>query len=88
MGLLLVFAAGYVLGSRAGEESFDEVVKAANAIRRSDEFKGLVSALRAHAADSLRGVADMIERHGDTADGEVATSSDLLERVRLLSSRR
>ena len=26
MGLLLVFAAGYVMGSRGGSESFDEVV--------------------------------------------------------------
>ena len=64
MGMLFVFAAGYVLGSRGGDESFDEVVKALRAIRRSEEFDGLVKAAKVHAASSLRGLADMVEQLG------------------------
>ena len=87
MGMLFVFAAGYVLGSRGGDESLDEVVKALRAIRRSEEFDGLVKAAKVHAASSLRGLADMVEQLGDGGDERVVPS-DLLERVRLLASRR
>jgi hypothetical protein len=87
MGMLIVFAAGYVLGSRGGDESFDEVVKALRAIRRSEEFDGLVKAAKVHAASSLRGLADMVERLGDGGD-EPVVPSDLLERVRVLAGRR
>ncbi len=87
MGLLFVFAAGYVLGSRGGDESFDEVVKALRAIRQSEEFDGLVRAAKVHAAASLRGLAEMVEQLGDGGDERVVPS-DLLERVRVLASRR
>lgn len=92
MGILLVFAAGYALGSRGSDERLDEVVSACRAIRRSDEFNGLVSAIRAHAAHSLRGLATTIERFGADQDHDddrdVAQPTDLLERVRLLAARR
>ena len=87
MGMLFVFAAGYVFGSRAGDDSLDEVVKALRAIRRSEEFDGLVKAAKVHAASSLRGLADMVEQLG-AGDDERVVSSDLLERVRLLAGRR
>jgi len=83
MGLLLVFAAGYVMGARAGAESLDEVIDAVQAIRESDEFHDLVAALRTHAAGSLRGLATMLEKGRDEA-AERTTPSDLLDRVRLL----
>ena len=87
MGLLLVFAAGYVMGARAGEESLDEVIDAVHAIRKSDEFRDLVSALRTHAADSLRGLATMMEKGRDASDGRAAPS-DLLDRDTLLVGER
>ena len=62
MGLVLFFAAGYVMGSRAGGESLDEVIDAVHAIRESEEFHDFVKALRTHAADSLRGLATMLEK--------------------------
>ena len=83
MGLLLVFAAGYVMGARAGGESLDEVIDAVHAIRESDEFHDLVSALRTHAADSLRGLATMMENGREPTDART-TPSDLLDRVKLI----
>lgn len=83
MGLLLVFAAGYVMGSRAGSETLDEVVGAVRAIRESDEFNDLVTALRNHAADSLRGLAAMVEHGRESAD-DPGVPTDLVERVRLI----
>lgn len=83
MGLLLVFAAGYVMGARAGGESLEEVIDAVQAIRESDEFHDLVSALRTHAADSLRGLATMMENGREPTDGRT-TPGDLLDRVKLI----
>ena len=83
MGLLLVFAAGYVMGARSGGESLDELVDAVHAIRESEEFHDFVKALRSHTAHSLRGLATMLESERDRT-GEHSGSSDLLERVRLI----
>jgi hypothetical protein len=85
MGLLLVFAAGYVMGARAGSESLDDVVDAVQAIRESDEFHDLVKALRTHAAHSLRELATMME-NGRTASNTpgTTTTGDLVDRVRLI----
>lgn len=87
MGLVLVFAAGYVMGARAGGETLDEVVDAVHAIRESEEYHDFVKALRSHAAHSLRGLASMIEKGRDhsanTTSGDPA-SGDLLDRVRLI----
>jgi hypothetical protein len=83
MGLVLVFAAGYVMGSRAGGESLDEVIDAVHAIRESDEFHDFVKALRTHAAHSLRGLATMLEKDRE-ASVVRGTPNDLLERVRVI----
>ena len=87
MGLIVVFAAGYVFGTRADAESLDEVVDALRTLRRSEEFHEVVKAARVHVAESLRGLAGMIER-GATDTQDVDSPIDLLERVRLLSRRR
>lgn len=83
MGLLLVFAAGYVMGARGGGESLDDVVDAVRAIRDSEEFHDFVKALRTHTAHSLRGLATTLE-NGRQREGGQPVSSDLLERVRLI----
>jgi hypothetical protein len=82
MGMLLVFAAGYVMGSRAGGETLDDVVDAVHAIRESEEFHDFVRALRSHAAHSLRGLATIVEKGREPTDEPRPT--DLLERVRLI----
>ena len=82
MGLLLVFAAGYVMGARAGSESLDDLVDAVQAIRASEEFDDLVKALRKHAAHSLRGLATMLENGREPAVQR--DPSDLLDRMKLI----
>jgi len=89
MGLLLVFAAGYVMGTRAHGESLDEVVDAMRAIRESEEFHDFVKAVRTHTAHSLRGLATFVESPRPRTDGETSRGSvDLLERVRFIVGRR
>ncbi len=90
--MLLVFAAGYVMGARAGDETLDEVIDAVHALRESDEFHDLVQAVRAHAAQSLHGLATMIE-HGMTPQARTPTdhtgeSADLVDQVRSIFQRR
>jgi hypothetical protein len=82
MGLLLVFAAGYVMGARAGAESLDDVVDAVHAIRQSEEFDDLLKALRKHAAHSLRGLATMLENGREPAPDRVP--NDLLDRMKVI----
>ncbi|MEY2580731.1 MAG: hypothetical protein QOE09_580 [Ilumatobacteraceae bacterium] len=82
MGLLLIFAAGYVMGARAGTDSLDDVVDAVHAIRQSEEFDDLVKAMRKHAAHSLRGLATMLESGREQAVERAP--NDLLDRMRLI----
>lgn len=84
MGLLLVFAAGYVMGARAGDEGLDDVIRAVQAIRESDEFNDLVKAMRRHAAHSLRGLATMLENGREQVMADRAAPSDLVDRVKLI----
>jgi hypothetical protein len=83
MGVVLIFAAGYVMGSRAGGETLDDVVDAVQAIRESEEFHDFVKAVRVHAAHSLRGLATMLEK-GREQSQDAGSSGDLLDRVRLI----
>ncbi len=88
MGILLAFAAGYVLGARGGSEDFDDVVQALRAIRQSDEFEDLLKSLRSHAAHTLRELATMLDRTGAEGDGLTSmTTHDLVERVKSLVGR-
>jgi hypothetical protein len=88
MGILLAFAAGYVLGARGGSEDFDDVVQAIQAIRRSDEFADLVKSLRSHTAHTLRELAALLERVGVEGEGgQSVTTQDLVDRVKTLIGR-
>jgi hypothetical protein len=83
MGIIFAFAAGYVIGARAGREELDDVVQALQAIRDSDEFRDLVRSLRVHAAHTLREVAAMLDgsSSGPGALRSVSTQ-DLVDRVK------
>jgi hypothetical protein len=84
MGFVLVFAAGYVIGARAGSDDFDEIVRAFQAIRRSDEFHDLVTALRSHAGQTLRRLGDVVEKGSREDLPAVPSTQDLVAKVRQL----
>jgi hypothetical protein len=83
MGLLMAFAVGCVVGARAGSEDFSDVVQSVHAIRESEEFRDLVTALRSHASQTLRSLADMVDKPGTDA----ISTQDLVERVTRLVGR-
>jgi hypothetical protein len=83
MKMLFALAAGYVLGASAGSRDFDELFDSVRAIRDSEEFHDFLSALRSHASQTLRELADMLERVGP----EAVTSNDLVERVKQMAAR-
>jgi len=56
MGTLFGFAVGYVIGARAGNEGFDDLLRALTAIRSSEEYQGFMSSLRSHLRHTLREV--------------------------------
>lgn len=81
MGVLFAWAAGYVVGTRAGPKGFDDIVRAAKDLRDSDEVRALVSALRSHAAHTLHSTADLLE-HAEIP--HPAQAGDLVDRVRAM----
>jgi hypothetical protein len=83
VGIVLAFAVGYLVGANAGHEGYEEVVESLRAVRASDEFNGLLTALRSHASASLRQLGDLI----DEGSGDDAGPVRLLERVRTLMGR-
>jgi hypothetical protein len=68
------------MGSRVGEQNYDEVVQAFKEVRDSDEFATLLGALRTHAGHMFRQAADWL----DDAEARVPTTTDILDRVRTL----
>lgn len=83
MGIVLAFAVGYIVGANSGQESYRDVVESLRAVRQSEEFDGLVAAVRGHVGASLRQLADFVEEsgHDDVAPARI------LERVRTLMAR-
>ena len=75
MGMFLAAAAAYIVGANAGKQNFDNVVHSLDAIRRSDEFRDLVEAVRIHVAGTLREVAGAIDQPGASTPRSRTTSS-------------
>jgi hypothetical protein len=66
------------VGAQAGNEGYDEIVASLRAVRDSEEFKGLVSALRSHASYALSEIAQRL-----TAESEQpGPVQEVLGRVR------
>jgi hypothetical protein len=87
MGPIVALAVGYVVGARSGGKSLDDLLRAARAVRQSDEFTDLVSAARVHLAHTMREMATIVE-HGVTPGATDDTGGDLIERVSQLVGRR
>lgn len=60
MRTMFGFAVGYLVGSKAGSEGYDELVRSAKAIRDSEEVQHFVALLREHASHVLREVGDWV----------------------------
>lgn len=56
MGTLFGFAVGYVIGARAGNEGFEEVMRGLRAIRQSEEYQAFVETVREHFLQTVREV--------------------------------
>jgi ABC-type transporter Mla subunit MlaD len=81
MKVLLALVAGYAIGASAGNRDFDQLVQSMRAIRESEEFDDFVAALRAHAGQTLRELANLVDRVGPPAPD----SDDLVARVRQIA---
>jgi len=80
MGIFVALAVGYVVGAKTGSKDLDQLVKSLRALRESEEFADVVSAVRSHLGHTLREVAGVLEG-GTGADRE---SGDMVDRVRQL----
>lgn len=80
---MLAFAVGYIVGANAGQDGYQDVVESVRAVRESEEFRGLLSALRSHASATFRQLSVLVD---DTQD-EQFNPSRLLDRVRDLMDR-
>ena len=83
MGIALAFAIGYLVGANTGREGYQEVVDSLAAVRDSEEFKGLLSAVRTHLSATLRQWSEVIDEGTD----DTLARGHLLERVRTLVGR-
>ena len=77
MGTLFGFAVGYVIGARAGNEGFDDLLRALSAIRRSEEYQGFMASLREHVFHTVRTVNERL-----SAISEAETGDDPIARAR------
>lgn len=90
MGLIAALAVGYVIGARAGNKDLDQLTRSLKALRQTDEFADVVSAVRSHVGHTLRELASVVDGRaadpGTASDGTDA--GDLVDRVRQLVGRR
>ena len=88
MELLLAFAIGWAAGAKGGESGFREVVDAARELRRSEEFRALMGAKKAHLASGLRTLSDVLnEQNQEVTPDSVVARVALLMRDRAGSDR-
>jgi len=74
MGTLFGFAVGYVIGARAGNEGFDDLLRGLSAIRESEEYRGFMASLREHLFHTLRTVNERLSAvaEADAPDDPIA----------------
>jgi len=75
MGIVLAFIVGYAVGARAGQEGYEDLTSSMRAVRDSEEFHGLLRAVRAHAGATLRELSVRLE--GD----QTLSARDFLDRM-------
>lgn len=83
MGMLIAFAAGFVVGARTGKKEFEDLTTSLRALRDSQEFADVVAAARAHMSQALRELASVL----DGAASATGESEDVVTRVKVLFGR-
>ncbi len=78
MDSLVIFLVGYALGSKSGSKGWPELVKAATAVKESEEFRSMLRVVRTHVGHTLREVGDMLDRP------EPLAMDDVLKRAQRL----
>lgn len=71
MGTLFGFAVGYIVGARAGNEGFDDVVEALRTIRESEEFRALLEITRSHLRGTVANVGGWLASAQTTSAEEM-----------------
>lgn len=79
MSILAALVAGFVIGTKAGGEEWDQVRQSLVALYGSDEFADVVTATRAQVAKALRVMAQMVD-----VEAEEVRDTDVVARVRHL----
>src|ERR1700730_11473174 len=98
MRMVLALVVGYIIGAAAGSKDVDRIVRSVKSVRESEEYADLVSAVRVHAAHTLRELAAMVDGSGRPSgeDGntdeaghldEIGEAGDLVDRVKQLFAR-
>ena len=87
MRMLFAFYFGWAMGARSGPEGLDEIRAAVASLRHSEEFQGLLTALRQHAAHILRDAAGRVEAAGDAPLGVPDVLARIYEMVQPPSRR-
>lgn len=62
VGLTMGFAAGYVLGARAGRARYDQIVKAARRFRKTESVQNLTDRSRAVLGGGMTVASEKIRR--------------------------
>lgn len=64
MGTIFGFIVGYIVGAKSGSRGFDEVVQALRDVRDSEEFHGLIQAVRIHAGETVKDLGERLSIEG------------------------
>jgi hypothetical protein len=86
MGVLLAFAAGYVVAARGSNRDLADLGRAARAVLESDEMAELVKVARTHIGHTFKELGLALEREA-TSDGSPTAGADLVDRVKSLFNR-
>lgn len=82
MGIVVGLVVGYVLGARTGSRDLEQLSRSLKALAGTDEFAEVVALTRAHVGHTLRGLASVVDRDGQVADGASGDAVDLVDRVK------
>lgn len=83
MTILAAALVGFLIGSRSGDEDFDQIRRSLVALYGTDEFADLIAATRSQAAKILRELAQIV----DPEPSAMVADGDVVARVRHLVGR-